>query len=90
MHVVTIGALHQSFIDAVPERLAEIRFDFGVAAVTKLRLFCDQELLFFLRVVRRMAGYAAESAGEVSRTEKIGVFLALCMAGKATLADCVC
>lgn len=87
MHIVAICALHQAFIDAVPEGLAEIGLDLGVAAVAELRLFCDQQLLLFLRVVGGMAGYATESTGEVRRTKEIGVLFTLCVAGKAALAD---
>jgi hypothetical protein len=40
MHVVTVGALQESLIDAVPERLGKIGSHFLVAAVTELRLGC--------------------------------------------------
>jgi len=38
MRIVTIAAVHRSFEDLVMERLAELRFCFGMARHAKLRL----------------------------------------------------
>src|SRR5579864_746433 len=43
--VMTIGALHQPLVDAMPEGTGKVLLDLGVAAVAKLRLLLDQQEL---------------------------------------------
>jgi hypothetical protein len=51
MLVVAITALDQPLFDAVAEWPVEILLDVGMAAVTELRLFIDQQELLLFRVM---------------------------------------
>ena len=55
MWVVAVHALHQSLVDAVVIRFGKVRLGGGVASVTQLGLLLDEQELFFLGVMRRVA-----------------------------------
>ena len=86
MLVVTVGALHQSLIDAMAERPRKIPFDFGVAAITEFRLLLDQEILFRLGVVGRVAGHATHAVDIVLRAVEVGMLLAILVTRHAAFA----
>ena len=56
MRVVTIRALHQSFVHAMMKRHFKLRFLLQVAAVAEFGLRLDQKKFFRLRIMWRMAG----------------------------------
>src|SRR4051812_2950221 len=84
MLVMAIGALHQIFIHAMMERLAELRLNVSVAGVAKFWLFFHQQELRFGGVVRRMAVYTRNIICGVLRALEIAVLLAILMTGQAT------
>ena len=81
MHVVAIAALDQPFIDAMVKGHLELRLLLQMAAVAKLRLRFDQQVLARLSVMRRMAGDAAHVILRVLRIEGVHMFVAPGMAG---------
>src|SRR5216683_62549 len=90
MRVVAVVALHQPFVDAVVEGAVELLLHFLVAAVAKQRrLFLHQELAF-LRMVGRVAVYAAHVVLQVRGTSVVAVLLSVCVASKAACADLRC
>ena len=60
VRIMAIGALDQALIDTMMERHFELGLLLGVAGVAKLGLRLGQQKLLALRVVRRMAGSAAD------------------------------
>ena len=87
MRVVAVAALHQSFVDAVVEGAVELLLYFLVAPVAKQRrLFLHQELAF-LRMVGRVAVYAAHVVLQVCGTSVVAVLFSVCVASQAARAD---
>src|SRR5437773_11755474 len=71
MRVVAVVALHESFVDAVVESAVELLLYFLVAPVAKQRgLFFHQEFAF-LRMVGRVAVYAAHVVLQVRGTSVV-------------------
>lgn len=77
--VVTVVTLNQPFIDTVVVRLSKIRFGGNVAAVTKLRLTGNQQMLFFLGMVRRMTVDTTNITAGVRRLGEARLTMALAM-----------
>src|SRR5258708_2121546 len=78
--VVTVVALHQSFVDAVMERAIELLLHFLMATVAEERsLFLHQELAL-LGVMRIVAVCAVYAILQVSGTREIAVLLAVLVA----------
>ena len=55
MRIVAVHTLHQTLIDAVVIGFGKVRLGGDVAAVTQLGLLLDEQELFFLGVMRRVA-----------------------------------
>jgi hypothetical protein len=87
MLVMTVRAADQPLLNPMPERPREVLFNFGMAAVAKLRLPLDEQKLWLLGMMRRMAGGAADRIDVVLRALKICMLLAISMALHAALAD---
>src|SRR5262249_44467537 len=83
--VVTIGAQNQAFIDAVMERLGEIRLGLQMAAVAQSRLSRLEQLPVDFRGVNRMAIHAADVVLEVRRTQEVRMLFTELMASQAAL-----
>ena len=88
--VMTVRTLHQALIHPVPERPAEFRFFFRVAAVTKLRLGGNQQGTRSLCMMRRMAGETSDVVFRMRGPEEIGVFGTGSMTGEAALVGLFC
>ena len=79
MRIMTVRARHESFVDAVFERLRELSANVGVAAVADLRLFLCEQILGGIGLVDRMAGGADDiglrmgTAADVGAVEIFGV-----------------
>jgi hypothetical protein len=86
MLIVTVGALYQPLFNTVTEGPIEVLLNIGMTAVAQFRLFAYQQKLFFLGVVRRVAGYTAHVIGVVLRSVEVRVLFAVLMASQAALA----
>src|ERR1700720_2652420 len=75
--VMTVGALHQAFVNAMMKRLAELRADVLVAPITKCRLTVYQKELRLFGMMRRMAVDASNVIAAVRRAQEIAVFFAI-------------
>jgi hypothetical protein len=82
MRIVAVIALHQAFVDAVMIGLGKVRLGSGMASVAQLRLILDQQVLFFLRMMRRVAIKAANIAVGVRGFRKMRLRMILTMAGQ--------
>jgi hypothetical protein len=78
--IVTIRALHQSFIHAMAKWFTELGFYVYMARIAKSRLCIDQQKLAFFSVMRRMTVDARYIIGTVGRTFEIAVFFTVLMA----------
>ncbi len=85
--IVAVIALHEAFVHTVMEGAIELLLHFLVAAIAKQRrLFLHQELAF-LRMVRRVAVYAAHVVLQVRGTSVVAVLLSVRVASQAACAD---
>jgi|HubBroStandDraft_5_1064220.scaffolds.fasta_scaffold18591_2 hypothetical protein len=73
VRIVTIRALHQSFVNTMAERHFKLGLLLKMARVTQLRLRFRQQKLFGLRHVRRMAGDATDIVLRVDRVDRVHV-----------------
>src|SRR4030095_9718947 len=87
MLIVTIGTVQQSFINAMPERPAELRPHFDVTAVAQLRLWFYELELAHVGVVHGVALQAGAVVYLMSRAREVAVFLRILMTAHAGLAD---
>ena len=87
VHIVAVRALDQALIDTMVEGHLKLRFLLQVAGVTKLRLCFRQQKLSGSRVVRRMAGDAADFVLRVQRIDGVHVLRATGVTGQATGVD---
>ena len=87
VHVVAIRTLHQPLIDAMVKRHFELRLLLQMAGVTKLRLRFHQQKFFGLRMVRRMAGDAADVVLRMDRVDGIHVLRAAGVTSQAASVD---
>ena len=83
VRIVTIAALHHTFIHTVMEGAIELLLGFQMATVAKLRLLLFHQELAFLGVVRGMAINAADVIFQVRRAGKVAVFCSIGMAIQA-------
>ena len=81
--IMAVDALHQSFIHAVVVGFGEIRFGGCVAPIAKLRLALHQQMLFFHRVVRRVAVQTTHIAVGVGRLCEVRMLLTFAVAAQA-------
>lgn len=51
VHVMAVRALHQPFVDPMPERLVKVSTDLLVARVTQVLGLIGQQVLIFFRLV---------------------------------------
>src|ERR1700760_855500 len=63
--VVTIRALHQTFVHPVAVRTAELRARFRVAGVAKRRRLFPKQCLLHLRRMHRVATRTSNTVGQV-------------------------
>ena len=87
MGVVTVVALYQSFVDAVMERAVEVLLHFLVATVAEEGSLLLHQELAFLRMVGRVAVYAAHVVLQVCGACEVAMLFAVCVASQATRAD---
>ena len=81
--IVTVGAFHQAFIDAMVKRLAELRPHVLMAPIAKPRLAIDQQKLRLLCVMRGMTVSARHVIAAMRGAQEIAVFFAVLVAGQA-------
>jgi len=62
VRIVTVVALHQAFVDPVVIGFGKICLGRDMASVAQLGLILDQQVLFFLGVMRRVAVETADIA----------------------------
>ena len=65
VHVVAVTALDKTFVDSMVVRLGEVSLRRGVTPIAELWLRHCQQVLWFLRVVRRVTIQAAHVAAGV-------------------------
>jgi len=87
MHIVAVRTLHQALVDAMVKRHFELRLLLRMAGVTKLRLRFHQQKLFGLRMMRRMAGNAADVVLRMDRVDGIHVLRATSVTSQAASVD---
>ena len=87
MWVMAVVALYQSFVDSMMERPVELLPHFLMAAVAELRRLFLHQKLTFLRMVGRVAIYAAHVVLQVRGASVVAVLLSVCMASQAARAD---
>src|SRR3984885_10296488 len=87
VYIVAIAALNQPLVDAVMEGHFEFSFFVKVAAVTKFRLSLFQQELFCRRVVRGVAGGAADVVPRMLGVDSVHVLRAAGVAGQAAIVD---
>ena len=76
VRVMAVVALHQTFVHPVMERLGEIRFGGNMAAIAQLRLALNQQVLWLLGVMGRVAVEAADLAAGVGGLGKTRLLMA--------------
>lgn len=79
--IMAIAALDQALIHTVMKGFGEIGFGGGVAAITKLRLAFDQQLLLIPGMMRRMAIEAADLAAGMGGFRKMRLLVTVAVAG---------
>ena len=87
VRVVTVTALDQSFVHPVMKWHLELGLLIEVAGIAKRRLSFDEQKFLGLRMVRRMAGDAADVVFRMHGVNRIHVLRAARMAGHATVID---
>jgi len=85
--IMTVGALHEPFINAMMERPVELLLLIEMAVVAERRLAGFQQELGFFCVMRIMAVRAAHAILEVNGARIVAVIGAVFMATQATRAD---
>src|SRR5579859_875348 len=90
MRIMTIGALHYSFVYAMMERSVELLLLIQVAAVAECWLLIFQQKLALLCMVRVVAIRAGHSVLKVDGACIIAVLLPILMAIEAAGADLLC
>src|SRR5450759_1545146 len=88
VHVVTVLALHQSFVYPMVEGTVEIGHGVIVAAVAQGRSLRLQQLDLLFRLMRRVARDATHVGLVMHRALKVGMSAA--MAGQTACADLLC
>ena len=88
VRVVAVVTFNKPFVYPVMEGHGELRLLLRVTAVTKLRLFFNQQKFRIFAVVRRMAIQAAHVIFVVHGLRKIHLFFAGRVASEAALVDC--
>jgi hypothetical protein len=86
--VVAIGTFHQTLIDPMVKRFAELGPNILMAGVAQARLATDQQKLSLFSVVWRVAVSASHIVRTMRRTQEIAVFLAILVAAQASCSDC--
>ena len=86
MLIVAIGALDELFVHPMPEGFPEFRGSLQVAGVTEGGLLLREQKLLLLGEMGRMAVNTAHIIIKVLGTLKIGVLLAVLVAGQAARA----
>ena len=84
MHVVTIAALHQSFVDAMTVGTGKVGAGRGMAAIAKIGLSLDEQMLWFFGVMGTVAIEAAHIVAGV-RGAKVALRVSLAMALQTSL-----
>ena len=87
MNIVAVAALDQAFIYAMMKRHRELRLLVQMAGITKRGLRFDQQEFLGFRVVRRMAGRAADVVLRMHRIDGVHVLRAARVAGEALSVD---
>jgi hypothetical protein len=80
MNIVAIAAPDQPFLHPMVIRLTEIGFGRRVAAIAEIRLGPHQQVLGFVRVMRRVAVQASDAATSVYRGRKVPLLVLVTMA----------
>ena len=80
MWVVAVHALHQSLVDAVVIGFGKVCLGGGVASVTQLGLLPDEQKLFFLGVMRRVAVETSDIATGVGGFGEMRLFVSFAVA----------
>jgi hypothetical protein len=83
VRVVAVGALDEAFIYPMVERHIELSFLRQMARIAKLGLSFHQQKFFCFRMMRRMAGNAADVVLRMHRIDGIHVFGATGVARQA-------
>jgi hypothetical protein len=82
MWVVTVHALHQTFVHPVVKRFGKISLGGSVAAIAQLRLTLDQQVLLLFGMVRRVAVETTDIAAGVGGLGKTRLFVSFAMAAE--------
>ena len=87
VRVMTVGTLHETFVDAMVEGHSELRLLLQMARVAKLGLRLREQRLLRLRMMRRVAGKAAHIGLAVQGIRGVHVFSGRGVAGEAAIVD---
>lgn len=90
VHVVAVAALDQPFVHAMMEWHVKLGFLLKMAGIAQLGLGLYQQELGFGRMMRRMAGDAADVILGMLRVDGIHMLRAAGMADKAAIVDLFC
>ena len=80
MRIVAVAASDQSFVNAVMIRLGEVCFGGNMAAVAQLGLLLDEQELFFLGVMGRMAVETSDIVAGVCGLGEMRLFVSFAVA----------
>jgi hypothetical protein len=83
---MAVVALHQSLVDPMVKGFGEISLGRGMASVAQLGLALDQQALFFLGVMGRVAVETADIAAGVGGFGKMRLLMSFAVAGQTTSA----
>jgi len=86
VRVMAITALHQTFIDPVVIRLGKVGFGRDMTSITQLGLALDQQVLFLLRVMGRVAVEATDIAAGVRGFREPPLLMTLTVTAQAACA----
>ena len=87
VRIMAIGALQQTFVNAMVKRHFELCLLLQMAGVAELRLRFDQQEFLGTGVVRGMAGNATDIVQRVNRVDRIHVLRSASVAGHAAGVD---
>src|SRR5438477_840079 len=84
VQVVTIRALHKTFIHPMVKWLGKVRFGRGMAPITELRLGLRQQSLGLFGMMRRVTVHAAHVVAGMPRSREVGLSWFIPVATEAT------
>jgi len=84
VQVVTIRALHKTFIYTMVKWLGKVRFGRGMTPITELRLGLRQQALGLFSMMRRVTVYTAHVVAGMSGSREVGLPWVVPVAAEAT------